>query len=520
MPLKPVQLIKNRWVKHYIAGEVLIGNALAMILGDWMTHVFFLNRAEWLSRKVVGTIYSLDIFYGLFCTVVLSALILWYEKPVRQCLSLFYTDVTPQPDILEKARRRVLNAPYFLVIIDGVIWGVGSFLFLAAGFPGGVRVGLGSGLISVTMAFFWVEHMSQFFRIPLFFPDGNLSGVSGVKTISLKIRFIALFCAVSLVPLAFVHLTIQRYRHVQEVHDFPLEYILHSLESTLMVESGIFMVYAIGLFLFATHHLRRPVQDIIRVMNHAKKGDFTRKVQVYSTDEIGFAGETLNAMNQGLLEREKIKDAFGRYVDPRIRDEILSGRVSLDGERKEATILFADLRHFTPLVAVTPAKDLIHILNSYFDEISHAIESHGGLILQFIGDEVEAVFGAPVARYGHEADAANAALDMRRRLLTLNEKFKEQGLPTISHGIGIHTGPVFAARVGNADRSAYSLIGDTVNMASRIQDLSKTFGTDILVSQTMYDILKDRYDFSEMPEVRVQGKDAPVQVYALKRAVK
>ncbi len=83
-----------------------------------------------------------------------------------------------------------------------------------------------------------------------------------------------------------------------------------------------------------------------------------------------FAGDTLNAMNQGLMECEKINEAFGRYVDPRIRDEILSGRVSLDGERKEVAILFADLRNFTPLVAVTPAKGLIYMLNSYFDEVS------------------------------------------------------------------------------------------------------------------------------------------------------
>ena len=514
-PMDLSRLIKNKWFKNYLLAELLIGNAFALILGDWMTNVFFLNRAGWVSDSLVGMVYYLDLFYGIFCTVILSTLILWYEKPVHRCLSMFHKGETPASDLLETARRRVLNAPFFIVILDGAVWGIGAFLFRAAGFPGGLRVGLGSGLITVSLAFFWVEHTSQFFRIPLFFPEGGLSGIPGVKSISLGVRFFALFCAVSFVPLSFIHLTIQRYRHMQMTSEVPLADVLYGLEHTIMVESAIFMAVSVGLSLLVIQHLRRPVKEIIKIMDFVKQGDFSKKARVFTNDEIGFAGETLNAMNQGLMEREKIKDTFGQYVAPQIRDEILSGRVSLDGDRKEATILFADLRNFTPLVAVTPAKDLIYLLNSYFDEVFQAIESHGGLILQFIGDEAEAVFGAPVARSGHESDALNAALELRIRLLQLNEKFKAKGLPTVTHGIGINTGPVFAARVGNAERSAYSLIGDTVNMASRIQDLTKTFKTDILVSQTMYDALKDRYDFKVMPEIHVQGKDTPIQVYAL-----
>ena len=180
MPLKTAGLIKNRWIKHYVAAEVLIGNAVALFIGDWMTNIFFLNRAEWVSQEVVGTVYYLDIFYGLFCTVVLSGLVLWYEKPVRRCLSLFHKEISPCPDMLETARRRVLNAPCFIVIIDGVMWGLGALLFLFAGFPGGFRVGFGSGLITVTLAFFWVEHMSPVFSHPFVFsPTGICPGYPG-----------------------------------------------------------------------------------------------------------------------------------------------------------------------------------------------------------------------------------------------------------------------------------------------------------------------------------------------------
>lgn len=139
----------------------------------------------------------------------------------------------------------------------------------------------------------------------------------------------------------------------------------------------------------------------------------------------------------------------------------------------------------------------------------------GGLILQFIGDEVEAVFGAPVPTETHVNDAVRTALDMRRRLTLLNRRFEARGLPRVAHGVGIHTGPVLAATIGSASRSTYSLIGDTVNLASRIQDLTRDFNTDILVSQAAVLPLEDRYRFTAMPETRVKGKSEPVRVYAL-----
>lgn len=508
-------LIRRRWYHFYVANEVILGNALALLFGDWMANVFFMNRAAESSEQLLVMVYYMDISYGTACAIVMSALTIWYEKPVRHCLKAFHTGRTPDSSVLEWARRRVLNEPYFIVIMDAVAWFLGSLMFWIIGSPGGIRVGLGSGLIAVTIAFFWVEHVSQHTRIPLFFPEGGLSQIPGVKSISLRVRFMALIFAVSLVPLAFVHLTIHRFRSMQATDQMTLDTIVRRLEDTLTVESAIFMGIALVLSLLVLHHLKRPVAEIIRVMGHVKQGDFSQTARVLTNDEIGFAGEMLNEMNRGLRERELIKDTFGKYVDRRIRDEILSGRVSLDGERKEATILFADLRDFTPLVAVTPAKDLIYMLNAYFGEVSRAIEQNGGLILQFIGDEVEAVFGAPVATQSHVEDAVMTALDMRRRLTLLNRKFEAKGLPKVAHGIGIHTGSVLAANIGSASRSTYSLIGDTVNLASRIQELTRDFKTDILVSQTVQQQLEGQFPFLSMPETCVKGKTDPIRVYAL-----
>ncbi|MBU0969515.1 MAG: adenylate/guanylate cyclase domain-containing protein [Proteobacteria bacterium] len=512
--METTQQIKSRAHYFYISNAVLIGNMAAVFLGDWLTRIMFIHRAGEASQTLLSTVYYLDIFYSSICVVVMSLITIWYERPIRHCLKSFYQGRDPDPVLLENARRRLLNEPYMIVILDMVVWSIGSILFWLAGSPAG-GIGIASGMITMTLAFFWVEHMSQHSLVPLFFPEGDLSTVRGVKVISLSVRFAALIFAVSVVPLAVIHLTMHRFKQMQMMDEMTLLMLVSRMEAIITQESVLFMGVAIVLSWLVAHHTRRPIKEIIRVMDHVKKGDFSQKAKVFSNDEIGAAGETLNAMTQGLRERELIKDTFGRYVDSRIRDEILKGRVPLDGELKEATILFADLRNFTPLVAITPPKELIYVLNAYLNEMAAAIKENQGLILQFIGDEVEAVFGAPIYQADHELSAVKTALAMRHRLEQLNHKLAGEGIAPIAHGVGIHTGFVLAANIGSEDRSAYSLIGDTVNLASRIQGLTKEFKTDILVSEAVQTLLSDHYDFQPMPEIRVKGKPDPIRVFSL-----
>ena len=154
-------------------------------------------------------------------------------------------------------------------------------------------------------------------------------------------------------------------------------------------------------------------------------------------------------------------------------------------------------------------------LNAYFTEMDCAIREHRGLVLQFIGDEIEAAFGAPIAYPAHAEMAVRAALDMRRRLAAWNAERERAGKVALRHGIGIHTGSVLAGNIGSSERHAYALVGDPVNLASRIQGLTKTLGSDILVSADTRERLNGEFRLELLPAVLVKGKSVEVEVYRL-----
>jgi len=164
-------------------------------------------------------------------------------------------------------------------------------------------------------------------------------------------------------------------------------------------------------------------------------------------------------------------------------------------------------------------KRVVKILNQYFEEMAGAIQEQDGLILQFLGDEIYAVFGAPVFRSDHPARAFMAGLAMRRKLVELNRVFAGRGWPTLHHGIGIHTGEVVAANIGTPDRLSYLLVGDTVNLASRLQSLTKEMGTEIILSAATRSHLSESVfhavKLKQLPGLSIKGKKDPVVIYTL-----
>ncbi|MBW1996528.1 MAG: HAMP domain-containing protein [Deltaproteobacteria bacterium] len=287
------------------------------------------------------------------------------------------------------------------------------------------------------------------------------------------------------------------------------------MRSALFANSLIFMGIGIWLAFLVSSNLTTPLQEIIRVLKRVRDGDFDGKVGVTTNNEIGYTGDVINEMNEGLKELDFVKETFGRYVAREVRDKVLSGWIPLDGEMKEVTILFADLRDFTPMTESHNPKFVVKVLNNNFREMAEAIHQKGGLVLQFLGDEIYAVFGAPILQTDHPVRAFRATVAMKERFAALNERFSEQGWPCLRHGVGIHTGQAIAASIGSPDRLSYLLVGDTVNAASRLQELTKELNTEIIISEGTRSRLEGDLPLQELPAARLKGNSRPVKIFAL-----
>ncbi|MGH7789863.1 MAG: adenylate/guanylate cyclase domain-containing protein [Candidatus Binatia bacterium] len=257
-----------------------------------------------------------------------------------------------------------------------------------------------------------------------------------------------------------------------------------------------------------------PVQILVAAMRRVLTGDFGQRLRVGREDEIGFLASSFNEMVAGLAEREHIKETFGRFVSRDVAAAVLSG-LPLKGERREVTILFQDVRGFTTVAERTEPTELVRLVNQLFTVMVAAVEAEGGIIRQFTGDGVMALFGAPVLHEDDPARAARAAVDMMQRLPALNRQLASDGLPEIRIGIGIHTGIVIAGQMGPDQRSEYSVVGDAPNLASRIEGLTKEMQTQILVSAVTAGRLGPEFDLGRRAVLAVKGKEQPVEVVEL-----
>ncbi|MEO0293901.1 MAG: adenylate/guanylate cyclase domain-containing protein [candidate division WOR-3 bacterium] len=314
-----------------------------------------------------------------------------------------------------------------------------------------------------------------------------------------------------------------------ECHANVIHNLLFSKPITIASKRIIFLIsiVLISLTLFITNKTSPYISPIITLIIIGGYLLFT--ILMYMTYFVSYEmsrpviGITL-AFFTGLLskvyfeeeEKKWIKDLFSRYVSKEVVNQIVKlPYLNLEGKRQEISVLFCDLRDFTPRAEMESPESIVEVLNIYFEEMSEAIFSYGGMVDKYLGDGIMALFGVPIFNPGHADKAVSCAIEMQNRIYSLNQKEILKGKPPLEIGIGINSGESIVGNVGSANRVEYTAIGDVVNTAARIEPLNKMYKTKILISEKTKNKLQGNYKIDFVGKVQLKGKTESIGIYSV-----
>jgi adenylate cyclase len=271
-----------------------------------------------------------------------------------------------------------------------------------------------------------------------------------------------------------------------------------------------------------TRNLVRPVKRLLNGTKEVEEGNLNVHIHITSTDEIAVLTKSFNHMVSELKQKEVIQETFGKYVDPRIVKGILEDqRFSQGGERRLMTVFFSDLEDFTALGERLTPDGIVKLLNQYFSLMSEPIREFHGIIDKYIGDAIMAFWGPPFTDGAEHATlACLSALEQYRKLSTFRQLLPDimglrKDLPKINVRMGIATGDVTVGSIGSEYSKGYTVIGDTVNLASRLEHVNKEYGTQLLISEETWKMAHDAIEARELDCIQVAGKSEPVRIFEL-----
>jgi len=314
-------------------------------------------------------------------------------------------------------------------------------------------------------------------------------------------KLLGSYVVVSVLPIAFIVLDMASVESWEKINPIFRQDIVTDVAS-------VFLCIGVAVY-FITRGLTRPVDLLTDSLERVGDGDYSVKTPVVSDDEIGILTADFNAMVEGLGEREFIRDTFGRYVAKEVAAEILRQRVKFAGEEQLVTILFTDIAGYTTISESLTPQEVVEMLNDYFSQVVDVVVKHKGIVNKFIGDAIMAFFNVPLKDPEHAQNAVRAALEIER---LSNERRFGKGV-RLKTRVGVNTGIVVAGSIGSEDRLEYTVIGDAVNVAARLEQLNKQYGTQVLVGHNTFELARDDFDFERIGDIKLKGKHKPLDVY-------
>jgi adenylate cyclase len=297
--------------------------------------------------------------------------------------------------------------------------------------------------------------------------------------------------------------------HVGVSLDF-IEHLVAREKGSIIYVTFVMMTIGLAIAIYLGLRFSRPITQLVAATEAIGKGDYRYRVELNRRDELGNLATAFNQMGEELLRHTLTRQSFGKYVGEDVLEMILADpeKMWLKGHKNDATILFADIRGFTAYAESREPERVVEMLNTYFDIATRAILDYGGYVDKFIGDGVLGVFGVPVYRNDHVERTVRAALDLMDQLLGGDT----EGNPLLSSvGVGIHTGPIVSGNIGSPAKMEYTVIGDTVNLASRISGLARP--GEVLVTDAVVSALGSLVQVEPAGSRAIKGKTAPVETF-------
>ena len=438
--------------------------------------------------------------------------LLWLRPIHRQLLRGEVVD----SNRLQKAQRYVVNLPWWFFVVAAAGWLICIPVFPAAlkalpvELPADVCFHLNvsfviASLIAVTQTFFSVEMASQKALFPVFFRRDNPAFVPGGMPLNLQARAVMLFVSTVVSPVVSLVLLLI-VPHPDATHDSKGFGLAVALVACIFGIVNIWMYSRLVVV---------PVRLLRRAARRVEQEDFTVRVNLQRADEFGPLIERFNLMVEGLRDREQLQETFGRHVGREAAEQILKQDEDLVGSEQEITVMFVDVRNFTEHSSRHSPEEVVAVLNIFFREAVDKVESCGGMVNKFLGDGFMALFGIGAPSTNHSQQAVEAGQAMLCCLEETAEELERAGWPGLRIGIGINTGPAIVGSIGSPKRQEYTAIGDTVNVAARVETLTKTLGQQLLVTESTRSQLGDKFSVQELPPQPVKGKGEPLKVFGV-----
>jgi adenylate cyclase len=287
---------------------------------------------------------------------------------------------------------------------------------------------------------------------------------------------------------------------------------LSALGAGVLGAMAVAFTISLELSLLLTRSIVEPLEDLREGTERVRGGDMEVRVPVLGTDETGLLAASFNAMVSGLRERERLREAFGAFVDPVLADRVLLEGTTLTGEEVEVSVMFLDIRGFTEFAEEHSAAEAVARLNEFYELVVPILVAHGGHANKFVGDGLLGLFGAPDLLPDHADRCVAAALEIAA------EMDKQHG-GRVSIGIGVNSGDVVAGTVGGGGRVEFTVIGDVVNTAARVEEATRVTGDVVLLTAATRALLEnDHGGLEARPPMTLKGKRDPVKLFALRRA--